>query len=54
MRIASVAFNTCLLCYIYVQETTECLPPNHVNEIWEAMMDYGVLVGKGGFYGNVS
>ena len=39
---------------VYVQKTRECLPPDHVNEIWEAMKDYGVLVGKGGFYGNVS
>ena len=54
MRKASVAFYNCLVCYIYEQETRECLPPDHVNEIWEAMKDYGVLVGKGGFYGNVS
>ena len=53
-RKANVAFYTCLLCYIYMQETRECLPPDHVNEIWEAMKDYGVLVGKGDFYGNVS
>ncbi len=37
-----------------IKDTREPLPPVDMNEIWEACRDDGVLLGKGGFYGNVS
>ena len=35
------------------QTTREPLPAADVNKIWEDCKDDGVLLGKGGFYGNV-
>lgn len=35
------------------QESIEPLPVEDVNKIWEHMREYGVLVGKGGIFGNV-
>lgn len=35
------------------KETREPLPAADVNKIWEACKEDGVLLGKGGFYGNV-
>lgn len=35
------------------QEGIEPLPVEDVNKVWEHMRDYGILVGKGGIFGNV-
>lgn len=36
------------------QESIEPLPVEDVNKVWEHMRDYGILVGKGGIFGNVN
>lgn len=41
-------------CFFFgFQESIEPLPVEDVNKIWEHMRDYGILVGKGGIFGNV-
>lgn len=35
------------------REGIEPLPVEDVNKVWEHMRDYGILVGKGGIFGNV-
>lgn len=36
------------------KETREPIKSETFSKIWEACKDMGVLLGKGGFYGNVS
>ena len=35
------------------QKTRKPLPVERVNKIWETCKDMGLLLGKGGLYGNV-
>lgn len=41
------------LFFFGFQEGIEPLPVEDVNKVWEHMRDYGILVGKGGIFGNV-
>lgn len=46
----SINFNSRSL---HLQESIQPLPVEDVNKIWEHLRDYGILVGKGGIFGNV-
>lgn len=41
------------LFFFGFQEGIELLFVEDVNKVWEYMRDYGILVGKGGIFGNV-